>query len=99
MRAGEVFELIYRVRLENDFIEHEFDHIFVGSFDGEPVPDPNEVEDWSWVTAETLLSEIRLHPDRYSYWLKASIDEFLKKLSTAVTAIVSMATYLRDQRI
>jgi isopentenyl-diphosphate delta-isomerase len=79
-----VFELVYRVRLDKDFIEYEFDHIFVGSFDGEPVPDPNEVEDWSWVTAETLVSEIRLHPDRYSYWLKASIDELLTKLSTVV---------------
>lgn len=79
-----VFELVYRVRLDKDFIEHEFDHIFVGSFDGDPVPDPNEVEAWRWVTEETLLSEIRLHPDRYSYWLKASIEELLTKLSNAV---------------
>ncbi len=42
----EVATLIYQaVDRESGRTEHEYDHIFVGTFDGQPFPDPIEADD------------------------------------------------------
>jgi isopentenyl-diphosphate delta-isomerase len=41
------FGFVYRVELDHRLVEHEFDHVFVGEFDGEPAPDSSEVEEWA----------------------------------------------------
>ena len=38
----------YRAEVSNGLIEDEITHVFVGHFDGTPVPDPLEVSDWCW---------------------------------------------------
>src|SRR5205085_4273578 len=43
------FQFLYRAELSGGLVEHEYDHVFVGEFDDEPVPDRAEVEDWRWV--------------------------------------------------
>jgi isopentenyl-diphosphate delta-isomerase len=65
------FSFIYRVELENQLVEHEFDHVFVGCFDGKPSPDSAEVEAWAWVGMEELRRELLQRPEAYSYWLRA----------------------------
>lgn len=64
------FGFIYRAELDNQLVEHEFDHVFTGQFDGEPAPDSSEVEDWRWVGLEELRRGLRLRPREYSYWLR-----------------------------
>jgi isopentenyl-diphosphate delta-isomerase len=65
------FGFIYRVELENRLVEHEFDHVFVGCFDGEPAPDSAEVETWAWVGMEELRRDLLQRPEQYSYWLRS----------------------------
>jgi isopentenyl-diphosphate delta-isomerase len=79
-----VFDLIYYAELENNFFEYEYDHIFVGRYDGSPAPDPDEVEDWKWVDVRTLAGDLRENPHVYSYWLRASFEQLLEKLSSPV---------------
>jgi isopentenyl-diphosphate delta-isomerase len=55
-------------------VEHEYDHVFVGAYEGEPSPDPAEVEDWRWVGMDELRRGLREEPRRYSQWLKAAIE-------------------------
>ena len=55
-------------------VEHEYDHVFVGEFSGQPAPDPSEVEAWRWVEMDDLRRDLRERPWRYSYWLKAAIE-------------------------
>jgi isopentenyl-diphosphate delta-isomerase len=70
----EAFEFIYRAELDGALVEHEYDHVFVGTHEGEPAPDPSEVEDWRWVTMDDLRRCLRVEPQRYSYWLKAVVE-------------------------
>lgn len=45
-----------------NLIEHEFDHIYVGLFEGEPDINPDEVENSRWIDIIPLLHEVELHP-------------------------------------
>jgi isopentenyl-diphosphate delta-isomerase len=65
-----VYKFIYKVALEKGLIEHEYDHVFVGTFDGEPAINKNEVEDWKFVTVHWLKHDISKHPDHYTFWFK-----------------------------
>lgn len=68
------FGFLYRAELDNQLIEHEYDHVFVGSFEGEPKPEASEVEAWRWISMPDLESDLRKHPNRYSYWLKVAVN-------------------------
>jgi isopentenyl-diphosphate delta-isomerase len=71
----EAFEFVYRAELDGSLVEHEYDHVFVGTHAGEdPAPDASEVEDWRWVSMDELRRCLREEPERYSYWLKAAVE-------------------------
>ena len=40
------FDFVYRAELDNDLIEHEFDHVFFGRTNDIPVINPDEVCVW-----------------------------------------------------
>jgi isopentenyl-diphosphate Delta-isomerase len=87
-----VFDLVYYAELDNNLFEYEYDHVFVGRYDGSPGPDAGEVEDWKWVEVEALAEDLRERPRDYSYWLKASFGELLRKLSSQTAAAASEAS-------
>lgn len=70
------FDFIYRAQLDNNLIEYEFDHVFTGQYNGNPVPDINEVSEYRWVSIPTLKNEIEQYPEKYSEWLKIAIGSF-----------------------
>ncbi len=65
----EIFSFIYQTKL-SDLIEHEFDHVFLGKFDGHPKPNKKEVKDWKWVNLRKLKKEIKEKPAKYTFWLR-----------------------------
>jgi len=73
----EIFSFIYKVKFDNDLFEHEYDHFFIGNFDGEPTPSPEEVDEWEWINLEELKRGIQENPDSYTYWFKISIDKVI----------------------
>ena len=75
----ELFSFIYCAKMENNLVEHELDHVFVGYYDGQPVPDPDEVDDWKWMGIEVLRRDVEETPDRYTYWFKLILDRVLKQ--------------------
>ena len=66
----EAFHFTYQAHLGNGLIEHEFDHVFVGSFENRPQPNPKEVEAWEWMAPGELALDLDTRPERYSYWLR-----------------------------
>lgn len=66
----EVFDLVYMAELDNNLIEHEYDHVFIGHFAGQPVVDSREVEDWRWIGMDSLIDHVEAKRDNYSYWLR-----------------------------
>lgn len=66
----ELFHFTYKAELENGLTEHEIDHVFVGYSDALPVPNPDEVMDYTYISVENLNSDIALHPANYTEWFK-----------------------------
>ena len=72
----ELFHFIYKAPFDNGLTEHELDHVMIGYYDGEPVINPEEVEDWKWMKIEDIQSDMLLSPDSYTVWFKIIFDEF-----------------------
>jgi len=63
------FRFLYRAELDRGLIEHELDHVFVGTSDAGPEPDPSEVEEWRWIGVAQLREELAAGPHRFTAWL------------------------------
>lgn len=72
----ELFSFIYKAPFDNGLTEHEFDHVMIGSYDGEPDIDPAEVADWKWMKPEAVRNDIDAHPERYTAWFKIIFERF-----------------------
>ena len=75
-----LFKFLYRAKLEDGLVEHEYDHVLVGRFEGVPTPNPKEVSDWKWIELNALKTDLKEHPDRYTYWFRISIDRVQQSL-------------------
>ena len=58
----------YRAEFDNGLIENEIDHVYVARWDGTPDPDPEEVMDWKWNSAEEIEKELVKRPGDFSAW-------------------------------
>ena len=68
----EKFSFIYKVKL-GDLTEHEFDHVFMGKFNGKPEINPEEADDWKWMGIQKLKKDIKENPENYAFWFKIII--------------------------
>ena len=68
------FGFLYRAEFDNRLVEHEYDHVFVGRFDGVPAPDASEVEAWRWLSVRQLRRDLNERPDEYSYWIGVVVN-------------------------
>lgn len=67
---NEIFSFSYQVNFENNLIENEYDHVFIGTFDGEIIPNENEVEAYKWVDIGEVKADIVNNPHLYTFWFK-----------------------------
>ena len=68
---------LYHAKFDNNLIEHELDHIFIGYYNGVPIPNKEEVENWKWISTKDLKKELEAEPDKFTYWFKFSIEDVL----------------------
>jgi len=65
-----LFNFVYKEKLDNELTEHEFDHVFFGICDCDPVINTDEVDEWKKISFEELHKDIVSNPDNYTYWFK-----------------------------
>ncbi len=73
------FSFIYRALFDNGLTEHEFDHVFFGTYDQYPVINTEEVAEWKWVNWEYLLSEIEKNPQEYTVWFRIALKRIISQ--------------------
>lgn len=78
----EVFSFTYKKAFGNGLTEHEFDHVLFGSFEGEPIMNPEEVGDWKYISLTQLNEEIKAEPSKYTIWLQIALKEVESHLKT-----------------
>ncbi len=67
---------IYKVKLDHGLTEHEFDYVFIGKFDGEVKPNPEEADGFKWMRMEELRNGLKAHPENYTEWFKIAFRKF-----------------------
>lgn len=75
------FVTTYRANVDPDLIEHEVVHVFLGTYEGDIAPDPDEVEAWRWTTVDDLLADIDAHPAAYTVWFRHYVEDFLDHMT------------------
>jgi isopentenyl-diphosphate delta-isomerase len=68
------YKFIYRADLDNNLIEHEYDHVFVGQFEGSPEVNKEEVEDWKFMELNDLREDAKQNPTSYTHWFKLILN-------------------------
>lgn len=68
------YKFIYRVELDNNLIEYELDHVFVGTYDGVPNANPGEVAEWRYTPMEALRQDAITNPQIYTHWFRLILN-------------------------
>jgi isopentenyl-diphosphate delta-isomerase len=69
-----IYKFRYQTEVDRNLIEHEFDYVFIGSFDGEPVINKEEVEDWKFIDLHSLRKDMEQNPSVYTPWFKLIVN-------------------------
>jgi isopentenyl-diphosphate Delta-isomerase len=81
----EAFHFTYKAALENGLSEHEYDHVFIGRYDGEVHPEIREVHDYCFMTPEEIKKSILSHPEKFTEWFKIAFPMVEEYLAAATT--------------
>jgi isopentenyl-diphosphate delta-isomerase len=60
----------YRTELDGGMQENEYVYVYFGPLTAPPNPDPAEVSDVEFASADDIARGITSKPDRYVYWLR-----------------------------
>ena len=78
---AETTSFIYRAAFDNDLIEHELDHILIGSFENPPNINKIEVDSWRWMQLEDIKEDIEINPNNYTVWFKIIFQKYYEYIN------------------
>ena len=83
-----IFEFTYKSVFENGLTEFEFDHVFVGVYNNDIIPNKNEVSDYCFKPMDEITSSLESHPTKYSAWFRIAFPVVLEWVNKneAITA-------------
>lgn len=76
----EIGHIVYRCDFGTGITEYEYDHIFVGFYDGQVVPDKNEIEEAYWQEVDLIKIDVTNHPEKYTCWFISAFTVLLEYL-------------------
>lgn len=68
---------IYKADLDQGLIEHEFDHVFYGYCDNDPVLNREEAEAFRWINPGELRRELNDNPEQFTVWFRIIAEKAL----------------------
>jgi len=63
-----IFNFHYNAAFDNGLTEHEYDHVFTGTYNGKIIPNPAEIQDYCYKKMEEIAETIQTHPHKYTAW-------------------------------
>jgi len=73
-----IFDFIYKANLDHGLTEHELDHVFIGSYNGEVNLNSDEAKGYKWISVEDLKIDMQKNPTMYTEWFKIALNEVFK---------------------
>ncbi len=71
-----IFYFSYK-SLDNGLTEHEFDHVYLGKFNGIPVVNEHEVSDWKYLSIPVIQKDLESKPQVYTSWFKIAFPKLM----------------------
>jgi isopentenyl-diphosphate delta-isomerase len=79
----EIFSFTYHARFENGLTEHEFDHVFVGTYDGDVTPDRSEVQAHRYLSLDRIRALLEEEPASFTHWFHLAFPKIAGFLERA----------------
>lgn len=67
------FDFIYQASFANGLTEYEYDHVFIGEYDGAISPAREEVENYCYKSFDEIKSDLQQTPWMYTEWFKIAL--------------------------
>lgn len=74
-RLFKAFEFVYMANFSNGLVEHEYDHVLIGTYNGPVQPDSNEVANYDYQSIEEIRAGLSLNPGNYTEWFKIALPK------------------------
>lgn len=74
------FHFIYKIELDNNLIENELDHVFIGYYENSPQINSMEAMDWKYMNCEDIKKSLMLNPELYTAWFKIIFKKVLEHI-------------------
>lgn len=78
---SEQFGFVYRTKFADDLYEYEYDHVFLGKYDGEIILNEEEASEIKWVDLDTLKEDLVSNPQNYTSWFTIAAPKLLYSLN------------------
>ena len=75
---SKVFDFVYHAKFENGLSEYEFDHVFVGIYEGEIVPNPMEVNCYHYLSLNEIEAQLQNQPTLFTAWFHIAFPKVKK---------------------
>lgn len=62
------FDHTYKANLDNGLIEHEYDEVFYGIYEGPLSPNPEEVQAYRYTSIAEIREELQVKPEIFTPW-------------------------------
>ncbi len=76
-----IFSFTYKVSFENNLIEHEFDHVFIGRTNQTPDFNTDEISNIKWLDIDLLLEKVKKEPYKFTFWFKLLMNDYFHKIN------------------
>ncbi|GAB0157173.1 isopentenyl-diphosphate Delta-isomerase [Chryseobacterium sp. Alg-005] len=73
---SEKFNFIYKADVGEGLWEHELDHVFVGTYEGDFHLNKDEVDAVRYISMEELDQELSTNPEHFTEWFKIILEEY-----------------------
>lgn len=75
-----LFQFTYRTAFGNGLIEHEFDHVLSGTYNGLINPNPVEVNDYRYMSITAITQLLATDPAQFTSWFILAFPKVIERL-------------------
>ncbi len=79
-QCKEIASFIYHHKFDHSLYEFEYDHVFIGSYNGKVSPDPQEIMETKWIGFRELAHSLMTQPEIYAVWFLTAAPKVLNEI-------------------
>ncbi len=72
---SKIFHFTYKAMFDNGLTEFEYDHVFVGKYNGTILPDAAEIQDYCYKSIKEIEASLLSHKQKYSQWFQVAFPK------------------------